>query len=428
MFKETYRRLNDIIQPDKALVAAVLAGGQRRKRGAKQPFVRIKPALIAAAICLCLVLTVPVLAASVEPVYELMYLVSPSVAQFFVPVQKSDTNNGIKMEVVSADIRGDTARIYITMQDLIGDRVDETIDLYDSYDIRLPFDGTGFCGKVGYDPNTRTATFLITIKTDGQKIAGKKITFSVGMFLSDKHVYDDIQIPVDLCTVSQNPKTQTVEVFGGGGEAAVRDLQMRLKRKGVHLPYKVLVMRDGEDRGLALLSKYRIADNRSVADMPVSGEAKRKKTMLRGILDATVSMPDGRLFRLVGIHLKSRLSRDGSAEDTRRREAYALRDYLNEALASQDGMPLLLYGDFNDGPSDSAVQVIQGPAKTEYRLNRLKPRDSRGETWTIYYEDGDTYHSFDHLFLNNTLKKLPWASLTLPPRSRPATTAACGWN
>lgn len=114
-------------------------------------------------------------------------------------------------------------------------------------------------------------------------------------------------------------------------------------------------------------------------------------------MDATVSMPDGRLFRLVGIHLKSRLSRDGSAEDTRRREAYALRDYLNEALASQDGMPLLLYGDFNDGPSDSAVQVIQGPAKTEYRLNRLKPRDSRGETWTIYYEDGDTYHSFDHL-------------------------------
>ena len=176
-----------------------------------------------------------------------------------------------------------------------------------------------------------------------------------------------------------------------GGEAAVRDLQMRLKRKGVHLPYKVLVMRDGEDRGLALLSKYRIADDRSVTDMPVSGEAKRKKTMLRGILDAT-----------------------------RRREAYALRDYLNEALASQDGMPLLLYGDFNDGPSDSAVQVIQGPAKTEYRLNRLKPRDSRGETWTIYYEDGDTYHSFDHLFLNNTLKKRlgrkpPMGILDSPP-------------
>ena len=161
-------------------------------------------------------------------------------------------------------------------------------------------------------------------------------------------------------------------------------------------------------------------DNRSVTDMPVSGETKRKKTMLRGILDATVKTTDGRLFRLMGIHLKSRLSRDGSAEDTRRREAYALRDYLNEAIASQDGMPLLLYGDFNDGPADSAVQVIQGPAKTEYRLNRLKPRDSRGETWTIYYEDGDTYHSFDHLFINNTLKKRlgrkpPMGILDSPP-------------
>ncbi|WP_302014148.1 endonuclease/exonuclease/phosphatase family protein [uncultured Akkermansia sp.] len=205
-----------------------------------------------------------------------------------------------------------------------------------------------------------------------------------------------------------------------GGEAAVRDLQMRLKRKGVQLPHKVLVMRDGEDRGLAFLSKYPIVNNNSVVDMPVSGETKRKKTMLRGILDVTVKIPDGRLFRLVGVHLKSRLSRDGSAEDTRRREAYALRDYLNEVLASQDGMPVLLYGDFNDGPADSAVQVIQGPAKTEYRLNRLKPRDSRGETWTIYYEDGDTYHSFDHLFVNNTLKKRlgrkpPMGILDSPP-------------
>lgn len=205
-----------------------------------------------------------------------------------------------------------------------------------------------------------------------------------------------------------------------GGDAAVRDLQMRLKRKGVHLPCKIMVMRDGEDRGLALLSKYPIVSNRSVKDMPVSGETKRKKTMLRGILDATVKMPDDRLFRLVGIHLKSRLSRDGSAEDTRRREAYALRDYLNRVMASQNGMPLLLYGDFNDGPADSSILVIQGPAKTDYRLNRLKPGDSRGETWTIYYEDGDTYHSFDHIFINNTLKKRlgrkpPMGILDAPP-------------
>lgn len=232
--------------------------------------------------------------------------------------------------------------------------------------------------------------------------------------------YKPVEAREALAELVRQSGAEMVGLCEIGGEAAVRDLQMRLNRKGIRLPHKVLVMRDGEDRGLALLSKYPVVSNRSMADVPVSGETKRRKTMLRGILDATVKMPDGRLFRLVGIHLKSRLSRDGSAEDTRRREAYALRDYLNEALASQDGMPLLLYGDFNDGPADSAVQVIQGPAKTEYRLNRLKPRDSRGETWTIYYEDGDTYHSFDHLFLNNTLKKRlgrkpPMGILDSPP-------------
>ncbi|PNC06307.1 endonuclease/exonuclease/phosphatase family protein [Akkermansia muciniphila] len=232
--------------------------------------------------------------------------------------------------------------------------------------------------------------------------------------------YKPIEAREALAELIRESGADMVGLCEMGGEAAVRDLQMRLKRKGVQLPHKVLVMRNGEDRGLALLSKYPVVGNRSVTDMPVSGESKRKKTMLRGILDATVKTPDGRLFRLMGIHLKSRLSRDGSAEDTRRREAYALRDYLNKAIASQDGMPLLLYGDFNDGPADSAVQVIQGPAKTEYRLNRLKPRDSRGETWTIYYEDGDTYHSFDHLFINNTLKKRlgrkpPMGILDSPP-------------
>lgn len=190
-----------------------------------------------------------------------------------------------------------------------------------------------------------------------------------------------------------------------GGEAAVSDLQMRLKRRAVHLPYRVLVMRKGEDRGLALLSKYPVEANRSVQNMPIPGEEQGKRMMLRGILDATVKVPDGRLFRLIGVHLKSRVGGEGLAEEFRRKEAYALRSYLNDAQAVQEGMPLLLYGDFNDGPANHSVGVIQGAVKTDFRLNRLKPKDSRGETWTIYYNEGDSYHSFDHLFVNDVLGK-----------------------
>lgn len=282
------------------------------------------------------------------------------------------------------------------------------------------------------DPSARQAAEQgaapekITIPEKGDPV--RLLTMNAGnYFVPEDPRRSNFQVkykPVDareaLAELVRQSGADIVGLSEMGGKAAVHDLQMRLKRKGVRLPHQVLVMRDGEDRGLALLSKYPIAVNRSMKDVPVPGEAKRRKMMLRGILDATVNIPDGRLFRLVGVHLKSRLSRDGSAEETRRKEAYALRDYLNGVMASQDGMPLLLYGDFNDGPADSSVQVIQGPTKTEYRLNRLKPRDSRGETWTIYYEDGDTYHSFDHIFINNTMKKRlgrkpPMGVLDSPP-------------
>ncbi len=225
MFKEIYRRLNDSIKPEEALIEAAV---QKIRREEPKRTVRRRPVLAAAAVCLVLVLAVPVLAATVQPVYELMYLVSPSVAQFFIPVQMSDTNNGIKMEVVSAEIHENMARVYMTLQDLAGDRVDGTTDLYDSYDIRLPFDASARCERLGFDPVSRTATFLITIEgPQGSKIPTDKVTFSVGMFLSDQHIYEDLQIPVDLARVPAAPQTAMQPVFGGSGEDFEKEVDWR---------------------------------------------------------------------------------------------------------------------------------------------------------------------------------------------------------
>lgn len=216
MFKEIYRRLNDSIQPDEVLIEAAI--GKIRQKEPKRT-VRRRPVLVFAAICLCAGLAVPVLAATVEPVYELMYLVSPSIAQFFVPVQKSDTHNGIKMEVVSAEIHENIARVYITLQDLAGDRVDETTDLYDSYEIRLPFDASAHCESLGFDPDSRTAGFLLTIEgPQGSHITKDKVTFSVGMFLSGRHTYENLRIPIDLGQVPAASQTAMQPVFGGSGE------------------------------------------------------------------------------------------------------------------------------------------------------------------------------------------------------------------
>ncbi len=179
---------------------------------------------VTSAAILCLSIGTPVLAANVPTIYELMYLVSPDIAQFFMPIQKSVEDNGIKMEVVSAHIYDSVAEVYITMQDLTGDRIDQTIDLYDSYSINRPFDSSASCKRVGYDKKTKTATFLITIKEWGdQKIAGDKITFSVKEFLSHKKNFDNIKIPIDLSSVTSAEITQKVYTTGGGGKDCQTD-------------------------------------------------------------------------------------------------------------------------------------------------------------------------------------------------------------
>ncbi len=173
---------------------------------------------IAACLCLFFSLAVPTMAASIPAFYNMLYAVSPATAQFFKPVQLSCEDNGIRMEVVAAYIHGDTAEIYISMQDLEQTRFDETIDLFDSYRINTPVDCTGHCELAGYDPDTQTATFLITIEQwNGQNIIGDKLTFSVREFLSNKKTYEGIIEGVSIDNLERNTATQTVYPRGLSG-------------------------------------------------------------------------------------------------------------------------------------------------------------------------------------------------------------------
>lgn len=237
MFRQRYQYMMKQRTPDDALVEKVLHAAQeqeKQKFRAARRLVRPTAAVLAA--CLGVTIAMPALAANVEPVYQAMYAISPSAAQFFMPVHLADENNGIRMEVESAYIHGNIAEAYITMQDMTEDRVDDTMDLNDSYHINLPFDCVlATCERVGYDEKTKTARFYILIQgfeTSGWKqyedgsaeglqtslseknIAGDKITFTLGSFLSHKKVYDNMQIPINLTTVESNTETQEVELNG----------------------------------------------------------------------------------------------------------------------------------------------------------------------------------------------------------------------
>ena len=207
-FEQTYRSMNDCIHPDASLIRQTLsaAPSKRRKR----------PLIAALAVLVCLTLAVPVLAVQVEPVYQALYALSPAAAQFFQPVREVCEDSGVRMEVVSADLSGDTAQVYIA---LTGDAVDETTDLYDSYSVHVPFDSIGHCERLSFDPATNTATFLITQQTmSGEDISGGKMTFSLRCFLSGKETAEGLTVDLPLGNYAEEALTaEGYSVSGGGG-------------------------------------------------------------------------------------------------------------------------------------------------------------------------------------------------------------------
>ncbi len=214
-FTETYQRLNAPIAPSPRLIEKTLAKARRPSFPLRR--------LIGIAAVAAMLLATPALAAQTETGYHLLYALSPAAAQFFQPVQRSCTDNGVVVEVVSVRVEGDTARTYIALR---GEAVDASCDLFDSYSFHIPFDQTSHCERAGFDPDTNTALFLVTTQTmDGSAIPqGRKMTFSLGCFLSGKQALEGAAVPLALA--DHAAEAETVEGFfrtGSGGNLELAD-------------------------------------------------------------------------------------------------------------------------------------------------------------------------------------------------------------
>lgn len=206
-----------------------------------------------------------------------------------------------------------------------------------------------------------------------------------------------------VAEVIASAKPDVVGLIEVGGPLALQDLQARLREHGCDLPHSRILLREGEDRALAVLSRYPIVLDASQADYGLFGQLRRR--MLRGILDVTVRVEDGRMFRIVGAHLKSRVADDAeAAQSLRAREARTLAMYLQQVMRRQPGMPVLVYGDWNDGPADASLGVLTQGISAESALQRLSPEDSDGDVWTLYYKEDREYFTFDQIYVNSALR------------------------
>lgn len=216
MFEEKYKKMMTEISPSEGLrerilleerEAAYWRRQKKRQRWESRLGRAVKFSAGFCAACLIMLLSLPVIAGGIPGAYQLLYRISPKTAWLFKPVQESCEKNGIRMEVISACAYDNTAEIYIAMEDMESDRIDATIDLYQSYSIYKSFSSVGGCQLAEYEEETGRALFLITLtQIEGQRIDGEKITFGVGRFVSRQREYTDVWIPADLDAADRNPE------------------------------------------------------------------------------------------------------------------------------------------------------------------------------------------------------------------------------
>ena len=134
-FHEQYHSMNERIAPDDALVADTLA----RMKDAPRPRRARRTARIVIAVAAALACVTTALAANQEAVLRVLYQLAPGVAAYMQPVNLVSEEQGIRMEVVSADVDGSEAGVYLTLTDLEGGRFGDTApDLFDSWSLEYP--------------------------------------------------------------------------------------------------------------------------------------------------------------------------------------------------------------------------------------------------------------------------------------------------
>lgn len=152
--------------------------------------------------------------------YEILYSLQPYLAMKLAPVNESCVDQGIKMSVEAIRVEDNKADIYIEIQDLDGDRLDESVDLFDSYNIHTNASTAGGCTFLSYDEKKKAATFLITVQQD-KKISGKYMVFTISKLLAGKQ-NTSVELPEILSAkeVKVLKNSNSVELRGGSFENA----------------------------------------------------------------------------------------------------------------------------------------------------------------------------------------------------------------
>lgn len=216
-FKISYQNAYEHILPKSDYLENIIDRVDERKRKQRSiPFLILRPVAAICAVVLLLSVTVlPVMARNFPQVYNIINKYAPALAGFVLPVETSDTSNGITMQVEAIDIKDSTAEIIVSFSDAEGsdkDLIKGSIDLYDSYYLKsygASYEAGG-CEFLEYDELEDKAYFKISLFTDGS-YKREKARFGVRQILTNKSREKQW---IELDNIIKNPTIKSVSLSG----------------------------------------------------------------------------------------------------------------------------------------------------------------------------------------------------------------------
>lgn len=206
-----------------------------------------------------------------------------------------------------------------------------------------------------------------------------------------------------IVTMIAKGKPDAVGLVEIGSMDEVKDLQSRLKAKGIDLPHAEIIEAYDDVRRIALISKFPIVSTDHQKELGYMLGEKRFQ-FRRGIFDATLQVNPDYQLRALGVHLKSKREVDeGDQALMRRNEAHLLRKHTESILKETPDTNLIVFGDFNDTRNEIPIKAIQGKYGSAGYLKDIQAADDLGYKWTYLWSYADQYSRFDYLFVNKGL-------------------------
>lgn len=169
----------------------VETGKLSRKKSRNRRAVGMFPGLVAAVclvICLGLFLGVPVAAENIPGFYAVLERNAPGLLNYMIPVQETDSSEGIVLNLEAAKINGNTAEILVSFtDDGTGDYIRGEVDMYDSYHLKS-YSGesnVGGCSFMEYDEVQDKAYFQIDLISTEGTFDTERMEFNVYQLLTD---------------------------------------------------------------------------------------------------------------------------------------------------------------------------------------------------------------------------------------------------